>query len=52
MKAMTPTRPPATSPPPRAGRAHRQLFTDDAVALIHQAARGKPRAVNNISTQP
>ena len=24
------------------------LFTDDAVAQIHQAARGKPRTVNNI----
>jgi type II secretory pathway predicted ATPase ExeA len=25
------------------------LFTDDAVAQIHQAARGKPRTVNNIA---
>ena len=24
------------------------LFTDDAVAQVHQAARGKPRTVNNI----
>ena len=24
------------------------LFTDDAIAQIHQAARGKPRTVNNI----
>ena len=24
------------------------LFTDDAVTQIHQAARGKPRTVNNI----
>jgi len=26
------------------------LFTDEAVAQIHQAARGKPRTVNNICT--
>ena len=26
------------------------LFTDDAVTQIHQAARGKPRTVNNICT--
>ena len=26
------------------------LFTDDAVAQVHQAARGKPRTVNNICT--
>jgi type II secretory pathway predicted ATPase ExeA len=25
------------------------LFTDDAVAQVHQAARGKPRTVNNIA---
>jgi type II secretory pathway predicted ATPase ExeA len=25
------------------------LFTDDAVTQIHQAARGKPRTVNNIA---
>ena len=27
------------------------LFSDDAVALIHDAARGLPRAVNNLATQ-
>ena len=27
------------------------LFSDDAAALIHDAARGLPRAVNNIATQ-
>ena len=27
-----------------------ELFTDDAITQIHQAARGKPRAVNNICT--
>ena len=25
------------------------LFTDDAITQIHQAARGKPRTVNNIA---
>ncbi|MFD7379333.1 hypothetical protein ACFY13_47075 [Streptomyces mirabilis] len=25
------------------------LFTDDAVALIHDSARGYPRAVNNLA---
>ncbi len=33
-----------------AGRADR-LFTDDAVALIHQASRGLPRLVNNLAVQ-
>jgi type II secretory pathway predicted ATPase ExeA len=33
----------------QAGRTA-ELFTDDAVAQIHQAARGKPRTVNNICT--
>jgi type II secretory pathway predicted ATPase ExeA len=33
----------------QAGRTA-DLFTDDAVAQIHQAARGKPRTVNNICT--
>ena len=33
-----------------AGRSD-PLFTDDAVALIHDAARGLPRAVNNLATQ-
>ena len=27
------------------------LFSDDAAALIHDAARGLPRAINNIATQ-
>ena len=33
----------------QAGRTA-ELFTDEAVAQIHQAARGKPRTVNNICT--
>jgi type II secretory pathway predicted ATPase ExeA len=33
-----------------AGRSD-TLFSDDAVALIHQTSRGYPRAVNNISVQ-
>ncbi|MGH9211513.1 MAG: ExeA family protein [Acidimicrobiales bacterium] len=33
-----------------AGRTDR-LFSDDAVALIHQVARGLPRAVNNLAVQ-
>ena len=33
----------------QAGRTA-ELFTDDAIAQIHQAARGKPRTVNNICT--
>src|SRR6266568_3241845 len=33
-----------------AGRSD-PLFRDDAVTLIHDAARGLPRAVNNIATQ-
>jgi type II secretory pathway predicted ATPase ExeA len=33
-----------------AGRAD-TLFSDDAMALVHDAARGLPRAVNNIATQ-
>lgn len=33
-----------------AGRAD-TIFTDDAVALIHQVSRGLPRAVNNLATQ-
>ncbi len=32
----------------QAGRTT-ELFTDDAIAQIHQAARGKPRTVNNIA---
>jgi hypothetical protein len=35
-------------PSPGAGRAHRR--TDEAITQIHQAARGKPRTVNNICT--
>jgi type II secretory pathway predicted ATPase ExeA len=27
------------------------LFSDDAIALIHQTSRGYPRAVNNIAVQ-
>ena len=27
------------------------LFTDDAITLIHEAAHGLPRAVNNIALQ-
>src|SRR5581483_3422945 len=27
------------------------LFSDDAIALIHQAGRGVPRLVNNLATQ-
>ena len=27
------------------------LFSDDAVALIHDASRGLPRQVNNLATQ-
>jgi type II secretory pathway predicted ATPase ExeA len=27
-----------------------ELFTDDAISQVHQAARGKPRTVNNICT--
>ena len=33
-----------------AGRAD-ALFSDDAIALIHQVARGLPRAVNNLAVQ-
>jgi type II secretory pathway predicted ATPase ExeA len=33
-----------------AGRSD-PLFSDDAVALIHQQARGMPRAVNNLAIQ-
>ena len=33
-----------------AGRAD-TLFSDDATALIHQVARGLPRAVNNLAVQ-
>jgi hypothetical protein len=33
-----------------AGRAD-TLFSSDAVTLIHDAARGLPRAVNNLATQ-
>lgn len=27
------------------------MFSDDAVALIHQVSRGLPRAVNNLAVQ-
>lgn len=33
---------------PHAGRAD-PLFTDDAISLIHQASRGKPRSVNRLA---
>lgn len=33
-----------------AGRSD-PLFSDDAVALIHQTSRGIPRAVNNLAVQ-
>ena len=33
-----------------AGRSD-TLFSDDAIALIHEASRGLPRAVNNLATQ-
>ncbi len=33
-----------------AGRSD-PLFSDDVVALIHQTARGIPRAVNNLAVQ-
>ena len=33
-----------------AGRSDR-LFSDDAIALVHQVARGLPRAVNNLAIQ-
>lgn len=33
-----------------AGRSD-TLFSDDAVALIHQVARGLPRAINNLALQ-
>jgi type II secretory pathway predicted ATPase ExeA len=33
-----------------AGRSD-TLFSDDAIALIHQTARGIPRAVNNLALQ-
>ena len=33
-----------------AGRSD-PLFSDDAAALIHDAARGLPRAVNNLAIQ-
>jgi type II secretory pathway predicted ATPase ExeA len=33
-----------------AGRSD-TMFSDDATALIHQVARGLPRAVNNLAVQ-
>jgi type II secretory pathway predicted ATPase ExeA len=33
-----------------AGRSD-PLFSDDAIALVHQTARGVPRAINNLATQ-
>jgi type II secretory pathway predicted ATPase ExeA len=32
-----------------AGRDDASLFTDDAITQIHDAARGKPRAINNLA---
>lgn len=46
-------RPPHAQPtwrPTLAGRAD-TLFSDDATTLIHQVARGLPRAVNNLAVQ-
>lgn len=34
-----------------AGRSD-TLFSDDALALVHQVSRGLPRAVNNLALQP
>jgi len=34
-----------------AGRSDGTIFSDDAVALVHQVSRGLPRAVNNLATQ-
>ena len=28
-----------------------RLFSDDAVALVHQTSRGYPRAINNLALQ-
>ena len=33
-----------------AGRSDR-LFSDDAIALVHQVSRGLPRMVNNLAIQ-
>ena len=33
-----------------AGRSD-TLFSDDAIALVHQVSRGLPRAVNNLAVQ-
>ncbi len=40
----------APSPPWTVGRSD-TLFSDDALALIHQVSRGLPRAVNNLAVQ-
>ena len=52
MPAMTPgqTGPYITHHLKLAGRSD-PLFSDDAVTLIHDAARGLPRAINNLATQ-
>ena len=52
MPAMTPAQTPdyITHHLKLAGRSD-TLFSDDAMALVHDAARGLPRAVNNIATQ-
>jgi type II secretory pathway predicted ATPase ExeA len=34
-----------------AGRSKDTLFSDDAVALVHQVSRGLPRMVNNLCVQ-
>ena len=34
----------------RAGREDR-LFSDDAIALLHERSRGIPRALNNLAIQ-
>ena len=36
---------------PARPRPVRQLFSDNATALIHTTARGYPRAVNNLAIQ-
>ncbi|MER6465517.1 hypothetical protein ABT278_34345 [Streptomyces sp. NPDC001228] len=38
-------------PPPRARRRTDTFFTDDAITLLHDTARGYPRVVNNLAVQ-
>jgi type II secretory pathway predicted ATPase ExeA len=37
-------------PSPKTGRSD-TLFSDDAIARVHKASRGLPRAVNNLAVQ-